>query len=460
MNIQPSTPGTARADSIDAAAEDAVYRKINWRIVPILFIGFVFNYMDRTNIGFAKLQMSGDLGFTEAAYGFGAGILFVSYALFAVPSNLMMAKIGARRTILGCLFSWGFLSATTMFVRTPMQFYVVRFLLGFFEAGFFPGVLYYFTVWYPSHRRANATGIFQSATVVAGVLSGVLSGALMTYLNGLFGLRGWQWLFVVEGLPCALLGVLTYFMLDDRPDEATWLSASEKNLVREILASDPVSSSGHRTLGSALKDWRVYVLGVIFFSSVIGTYVLAFWQPSIIRGIGVKSVMAIGLLTTIPSIAAVISKIGIGFSSDKKKELRWHFSAPALVGAVGMLLLPFFPHNVILAMICLTIATAGVHGCIPVFWSVPGLYLSGTAAAGGLALISTMGNSAGAVGPYMLGIIKTATGSFDDGLFIMAALLLLAVVLVLMMVPKNKRSTLTPEVEPLRAPIGIVESES
>jgi sugar phosphate permease len=429
------------ADMYDKTLEDAAYRKITWRVVPILFIGFVFNYMDRTNIGFAKLQMSGDLGFTDAAYGLGAGILFISYALFAVPSNLLMEKIGARLTILGCLTSWGLLSTATMFVRTPHEFYIIRFLLGISEAGFFPGILFYFTTWYPSHRRASATGIFQSATVVAGVISGILSAALMTYLNGYCGLRGWQWMFAVEGLPCVVLGILTYFILDNRPDDAKWLTDAEKRLVLRALQSDPATSSGHHTMQAALKDWRVYVLGIVFFLSVIGTYVLAFWQPSIIHSIGVSSVMTIGLLSTIPSIAAVVSKIGIGYRSDKKKELRWHFAVPAIAGALGLLLLPAFPHNIVFSLACLTLATAGVHGCIPVFWSVPGLYLSGTAAAAGIALISTIGNTAGAVGPYALGLIKTQTGSFEDGLYIMAGLLSLSAVLILLMVSKSQQQT-------------------
>jgi MFS family permease len=405
----------------------------------LLFLCFVFNYMDRTNIGFAQLQIKVDLGFSNVAYGIGAGIFFVSYALFALPSNLLMAKIGARKLMSGSLICWGLTSICTMFIHTPHQFYAIRFLLGVVESGFFPGVIFYFTQWYPSDRRANVTGIFQSATVVAGIVSGVLSGALMTYLNGYGGLWGWQWMFLLEGLPSAVMGVVLLFYLDDQPKDAKWLSDAEKEMILHALRSDP-AARGHHTLGKALVDWRVYVLGFVFFLAVISTYVLAFWQPTMIQGMGVSSVMAIGLYSTIPAIGAVIAKIWIGHHSDARKEIRWHFAIPALAGAVGMALMPLFPHNPLFGIACLTVATAGAHGCIPVFWSVPGLYLSGTAAAGGIAVITTLGNTAGAVGPVLLGFIKSATGSFTDGMYLMGGLLALGAVLGFSMVSGNKGS--------------------
>ena len=422
-----------------ANIEELAYRKVTLRCVPLLFICFVFNYIDRTNIGFAQLKMSSDLGISNVQYGFGASIFFVSYSLFAVPSNLLMAKIGARKLISSCLFLWGIVAAATMFIHTAPQFYALRFLLGIVESGFFPGIIYYFTKWYPSDRRASATGIFQSATVVAGVLSGVLSGALITYMNGYWGLRGWQWMLLVEGLPSAFMGIAVWFYLEDQPKDAKWLSDSEKQLILDALAKDTASLAGHHTLGKALKEWRVYLLGLIFFLAVIGTYVLAFWQPLIIKGFGVSSIMMIGLYSTIPALAAVAAKIGIGHHSDARGELRWHFAIPAFIGAIGLLLMPFFSYNPLLGIACLTLATAGVHGCIPVFWSVPGLYLSGTAAAGGIALISTMGNLAGAVGPVALGFIKSTTGSFNDGMYIMSALLILGALLVLGTVSAKQR---------------------
>lgn len=423
-----------------STAQEALYGRVTRRFVPLLFTCYLFNYVDRTNVGFAQLQMQGDLGFSAMAYGFGAGVFFISYSLFALPSNLLMTRTGARKIISGCLFLWGITSSATMFVRTPAEFYFARFLLGTVEAGFFPGVIFYFTQWYPSHRRANVTGIFQSATVVAGVVSGLMSGAIMTYFNGLWKLHGWQWMFVLEGIPSVAMALLVLCYLDDRPQEANWLSTEDKAVILEALASDRAIASGRHTLRGALIDWRVYVLGAIFFGAVIGTYALAFWQPMMIRDFSVSSIMLIGAYSTIPALAAVGSKIWIGYHSDKQQELRWHFAAPALLGAAGMLLIPFVSHNPLVGIACLTLATAGVHGCIPVFWSIPGLYFSGTAAAGGIALISTLGNLSGAVGPVLLGYAKSKTGTFDVGMYAMSALLLLAAVATLAVV---SRKTLT-----------------
>jgi len=415
--------------------QDEVFARVTRRFVPLLFICYVLNYVDRTNIGFAQLQMKGDLGLSDAAYGLGAGVFFITYSLLAVPCNLLMTRIGARKTIFASLFLWGITSSCTMFVHTAMQFYAIRGLLGVVESGFFPGVIYYFTEWFPSHRRGNVIGIFQSATVVAGVVSGVASGALITYLNGYWHLRGWQWMFFLEGLPSLLVAFVVLFYLDDRPSQANWLSEDEKAAILDALESDPAKAAGRQSLGRMLLNGRVYLLGVIFFLAVVGTYVLAFWQPSLIRNMGVSSIMKIGIYSTIPSIAAVIAKVWIGRHSDKVREFSWHFAAPAFAGALGMLLIPLVPHNPIVGIAFLTLATAGVHGCIPTFWTIPGLYLSGTAAAAGIALISTIGNVAGFVGPSSLGYIKNATGGFAVGMFLMSGMLVLGAVLVLAMAP-------------------------
>jgi sugar phosphate permease len=423
-----------------SSASDVVYRRVTLRFLPLLFLSYVFNYVDRTNIGFAQLQMKGDLGLSEVAYGLGAGIFFITYSLFAVPSNLMLTRIGARKTIFLSLLLWGITSSCTMFVQTAMQFYLLRGLLGIVEAGFFPGVIYYFTQWYPSYRRANVTGIFQSATVVAGVVSGVASGALIAYLNGHAHLRGWQWMFLVEGMPSVVMAFLVWFYLDDVPSSADWLSASEKAVIIDALKSDPAVVPARHSVGEILANGRVYLLGVIFFLAVIGTYVLAFWQPAMIRDMGVSSILRIGIYSTIPSIAAVIAKIWIGYHSDKTHELTWHFAAAAFSGALGMLLLPVVPHNAVLGIACLTLATAGVHACIPIFWAIPGLYLSGTAAAAGIALISTMGNIAGFIGPTSLGYIKKATNSFAAGMWIMSGMLIVGGFLILAMNPDRERA--------------------
>jgi MFS family permease len=438
------------------AMDDAVYRKITRRFIPLLFICYIFNYMDRTNIGFAQLQMKGDLGFSDVAYGIGAGIFFISYSLFALPSNLIMDKVGARKTILGCLLGWGLTSISTMFVHTPHEFYAIRFLLGIFEAGFFPGIALYFTLWYPSARRGKITGIFMSATVAAGVVSGLLSGAVITYLGGCWGLRGWQWMFLVEGLPSAILGIVAFFYLDDRPRQAKWLTEGEKKIVADRLEQDPVTGSQHHTLGKALLDYRVYLFGLIFFLAITDTYVLAFWQPLMIRAFGIASILAISLYSTIPSVAAVSAKIWVPYHSDLKNERRWHFAISAFAGAIGLFLTTLVSHNPLLGITCLVIATAGVHASIPVFWAVPGDFLSGAAAAGGFAVISMMGTFGGAVGPPVLGWIKSTTGSFTDGMYLQSLLLVLGGILMIVTVPKRKGSP-TGAVDPIAPPQSSVK---
>jgi MFS family permease len=439
MGAASKPPDTQSATFTSIAADDDLYRKITLRFVPLLFICYVLNYMDRTNIGFAQLQMKGDLGLSDVAYGLGAGMFFVSYSAFALPSNLLLTKIGARKMIFGSLFGWGLTSSATMFIHGPMQFYALRFLLGVFEAGFFPGIIYYFGEWYPSDRRASVIGIFTSATVVAGVASGLLSGSIMTYLNGFSGLGGWQWMFLIEGLPSAVIGIGVYLYLDNKPQEAKWLSDAEKKALLSAIEEDPALGSTNRTLGRALSDWRVYLLGVIYFLAVFDTFVLAFWQPAMIKAFGVSSLMAIGIYSTIPPIAAIIAKVYVGYHSDLKKELRWHFAIPAFLGAIGFSLMTRLSHDPLWGIACLTLATAGVHGCIPIIWAAPGQYLSGTGAAAGIAVISTMGTTSGAVGPALLGLIRTTTGDFSLGMYVLSAILSLAAILMLVLVKKRNR---------------------
>jgi MFS family permease len=437
MNANTEIVATVSTHDFSSPADDALFRKVTLRFIPLLFICYVLNYMDRTNIGFAQLQMKSDLGLSNVAYGVGASMFFVSYSLFALPSSLIMTKIGARKVIFVCLFGWGLTSAATMFIRTPIQFYALRFLLGVVEAGFFPGIIYYFSSWYPSHRRGSVIGIFTSATVVAGIVSGILSGAILMYTDHYWGLRGWQWMFLIEGLPSAFLGIGVYFYLDEKPNDAKWLSPSEKFALSEALKSDPISGVTSGSLPKALLNWRVYVLGLIYFLAVFGTFVLAFWQPTMIKEFGVSNVMAIGFYSAIPPIGAVIAKIFVGSHSDAKKELRWHFAAPAFAGALGFTLTTFFSHSPLLGIACLTLATAGVHGCMPMIWAAPGLYWSDSAAAAAIAVISTIGTVSGAVGPAMLGAIRTVTGSFTDGMYLLSAILALAAGLMLVVVKKE-----------------------
>ena len=431
MTTVPTVSGTSTPAPPTVERENALYLKITLRFVPLLFLCYVFNYMDRTNIGFAQLQMKGDLGFSDVAYGVGAGVLFISYTLFGLPSNLLMTKVGARRTIFGCLLGWGLCSMSTMFVRSIHQFYAIRFLVGAFEAGFFPGVIFYLGYWFPVQRRGQVIGMFMSATVVAGVMSGLLSGALMSFLGGFWGLRGWQWLFLIEGLPSVILGIVLYFYLENKPEDAKWLTETDKKCIADALVRDLAGASQRRTLLQVLRYWRVYLLGVIFFLPITATYVLAFWQPLLIRDFGVRSVIAISLYTTIPAIAAVIFKIWVPYRSDQKGERRWHYSVSVLAGALGLSLTTVWPHKPLLGIIFLALATAGVHASIPVFWAVPGQYLTGTAAASGIAIISMIGTLGGIIGPPTLGFIKSATGSYRDGMYLQSALLVLGALLML-----------------------------
>lgn len=408
---------------------DAVYRRITWRLVPLLFTCYIFAYLDRINVGFAQLAMKADIGMSDTAYGLGVTVLFVAYVLFEVPSNLVLERIGVRRTLLRIMVGWGVSSAATMVVTTPGQFYVTRFLVGAFEAGFFPGIVLYLTYWYPSERRAHTVGLFATALALAGAIGGPVSGAVMSGLDGVLGMHGWQWLFLAEGLPSVVLGVVAYALLSDKPDDASWLSGEEKALVRDNLRRDGDArtlrgANRHASFGVALLDPRVWLFGIVFFSVTFSVYGLSFWSPTLIKGFGIGSVLAIGVISAVPYGIAALAMVANGLHSDRTGERRWHFAASALCGALGLVLTPLAAGNIPLSIAGLSLAAAGAFGCFPVFWAVPQGYLSPRAAAGGLALINSIGVTAGMVGPYALGAIKTSTGSLTVGLWLMGGLLL------------------------------------
>ena len=289
MNTQVARASGTQPAPPKTSAVDALYSKVSWRIIPLLLICYMVAYLDRINIGYAQLQMKQVLTFSDAVYGLGAGIFFIGYFLFEVPSNLLLEKIGARKTLLRIMFCWGLVAAAMMFVQTPMQFYMVRFLLGVFEAGFFPGIILYLTFWYPSARRGQMIAIFMAATSVAGVIAGPLCGGIMKYLDGANGLAGWQWLFVVQGLPASLLGIVAYFYLQDKPEDARWLSASEKKVLQANLDNDQknVASASHASLGQMLRDRKVYVLALVYFLLLGATYTMVFWVPTLVKSWGV-----------------------------------------------------------------------------------------------------------------------------------------------------------------------------
>nr|WP_315592543.1 MFS transporter [uncultured Cupriavidus sp.] len=414
----------------DAGFEDATYRKVSWRIVPFLLLCYVVAYLDRVNVGFAKLQMLNDLQFSETIYGLGAGIFFIGYFLFEVPSNVILHKVGARIWIARIMITWGLISAAMMFVTTPTMFYVLRFLLGIAEAGFFPGIILYLTYWYPANRRGRTTTFFMTAIALSGVIGGPLSGWIMQSFDGHNGWSGWQWMFLVEGIPSILVGIWVLLFLDDRIAHAKWLTADEKALLERNIANE----NQHKEdppIRQVLSSPRVWLMSAIYFSFVMGLYGVSFWLPTIIKQTGVKGALDIGMLTAIPYGCAVIGMILVAYSADRRGERRWHIALPALLGAVGLVLSVQWHGDTTMAMVALTLATIGILTTLPLFWSLPTAFLAGTGAAAGIALINSLGNLAGFISPYAVGWLKDLTKSTDSGMYLLAVCMVVGAALVL-----------------------------
>ncbi|MFD9034283.1 MFS transporter [Streptomyces sp. NPDC059567] len=426
MSISATT-----AEAPDLARENAVFRKVVRRIVPFLILCYVFSYLDRVNVGFAKLQMSADLGFSEAAYGLGAGLFFIGYFLFEVPSNLMLQRIGARTWIARIMITWGVVSAGFMFVSNETTFYVLRFLLGAAEAGFYPGVILYCTYWFPSHRRARVIALFMSAIPVAGIFGNPLSGWIMDRFQGVNGWQGWQWMFLLEALPALAIGVACLFYLDNGVRDAKWLSEEEKDIVERAIAEDSAQKSVHGRVLDAFREPKVWLMCLIYFCFVMGQYALTFWMPTFVQSTGIKGNLAIGVLSAVPFLAALVAMNLFGRSADKRRERRWHLVIPSLMGAVGFSLAASWSGSTVLSLVALSFAAAGVLTCAPLFWSLPTAFLGGTAAAAGLAVINSVGNLAGFVSPYMIGALKDATGSTSIPMYVLALSLVVGAVAVL-----------------------------
>ncbi|MGI5430701.1 MFS transporter [Streptomyces sp. CA-179760] len=415
----------------DAARENAVFRKVVRRIVPFLVLCYVVSYLDRVNVGFAKLQMSDDLGFSEAAYGLGAGLFFIGYFLFEVPSNLMLQRVGARTWIARIMISWGVVSAAFMFVHNETMFYVLRFLLGAAEAGFYPGVILYCTYWFPSQRRARVIAMFMSAIPVAGIFGNPLSGWIMDRFQGVNGWQGWQWMFLLEAIPAFLIGVATLFYLDNSVREAKWLTDEEKDVVERAIAEDAAHQTVHGRVWDAFREPKVWLMCLIYFCFVMGQYALTFWMPTFIESTGIEGNLAIGVLSAVPFLAALVTMNLFGRSADKRRERRWHLVVPSLMGAVGFSLAAGWAGSTTLSLVALSVAAAGVLTCSPLFWSLPTAFLGGTAAAVGLAVINSVGNLAGFVSPYMIGALKDATGSTSLPMYVLALSLVIGAAAVL-----------------------------
>jgi D-galactonate transporter len=412
------------------STEQAIYRRVSWRLLPLLVICYLVAYLDRVNVGFAKLQMAADLHLSDAVYGLGAGIFFIGYFIFEIPSNLILHRVGARIWIARIMVSWGILSMLTMFVTTPTMFYVMRFLLGVAEAGFFPGIILYLTYWYPAHRRGRMTTLFMTAVALSGVVGGPVSGYILKTCNGLNGWHGWQWLFLLEGLPSIIAGVLVFFVLDDRISKAKWLSDLEKRMLERNIRVEEQTKE-HLSLGRVLASPRVLLMSLIYLSFVMGLYGVSFWLPTIIKSTGVTDALTIGLLSAIPFAAAVVVMLLVAKSADKRRERRWHVALPGLAGAIGLVLAVIWAHDTTLAMVGLTLATAGIITTLPLFWSLPTAVLTGTGAAAGIAMVNSIGNLAGFMSPYAVGWLKEATGSNDAGMYMLAAFMLLGALLAL-----------------------------
>jgi D-galactonate transporter len=419
---QPATPAKSEI-------ETSTIRTISWRLIPFLVLAYFFSYLDRVNLGFAALTMNADLKFSSLVYAWGAGIFFIGYFIFEVPSNLALERFGASRWIARIMVTWGIISALMATVSGEMSFYILRFLLGVAEAGFFPGIILYLTYWYPAEYRARFLAAFAIAVPVSTVIGAPISGLLLG-LDGMMGLKGWQWLFILEGIPSILLGIVTWFYLTDRPEKADWLTAEQKAWLKAKLDSEIATKQAaqHLTLGQALSSPKVITLSLIYFGFVGALYGMQFWLPQIVKAFGLTNAQT-GFVTAIPYLFGTIAMILWARHSDATRERVAHVGGPLLLTAAALAASSYISDPTI-TMIVLTFAAIGVFGTFAVFWTLPTAWLSGTAAAGGIALINSIGNLAGFGGPYLIGWVKDTTGSTSNGLLVLSLLPLVAGLLV------------------------------
>ncbi|HFO0592930.1 TPA: MFS transporter [Acinetobacter baumannii] len=422
---------TVFSSEVDTTVRKSAYRKIAFRLMPFLMLCYFCAYLDRVNVGFAKLQMMSDLQFSEAVYGLGAGFFFIGYFLCEVPSNIVLHKVGARRWIARIMITWGILSGCFAFVQTEWQFYTLRFLLGVAEAGLAPGLLLYLTYWFPSYRRARMTVLWFIAIPISGMIGGPLSGLIMDRMSGVHGWFGWQWMFVIEAIPTVLVGLLVLAVLKDSVQDANWLTQDEKNLVKQELAQDNQHKEGHASVKEFIADKRLWLLAGIYFCVVMGQYAITFWLPTLIRNSGISDNWHIGLLTSLPYMCAIVVMILAGRSGDHFQERRWHLIIPMCAGAIALTFATLFASNLTLSLICLCIAASGVLTASSLFWMLPTNFLGGVSAAAGIAAVNSFANLAGFCSPYLIGWITTNTGSNAIGMFLITAVLIFGASLVL-----------------------------
>ncbi len=432
------TTGVA-AGSADESVLAGAYAKAVWRILPLLLIVYGLGYIDRLNVSFAQLSMKEKLGFSDAIYGLGAGIFFISYFIFEIPSNLILARFGARKTISWIMALWGFASMATALITTPMQFYAIRFLLGIFEAGVWPGIVLYLGYWFPASRKGATLALLLTSGLVASMISGPLSGWILQSWDGVEGLANWQWLFILEGIPSVAFAFITYFMLTDRPNDAKWLTAAEQQAMNKKLADDEAIKAANAAMAgkSIFLDPLVYVLGFGIFGVLCGYYAVTFWTPTIIKATGVTNMFYVGLYAVIPNVVAMAAMVLNARHSDKTLERGWHFAIPLTLSALGLALSAMQPDSLLFSILALSLALAGVMGAFPTFWAIATTYLPAPVAAVGVALINTVGATGGFVSPYVVGAIKTNTGSLLYAFIPILAVMVLASITTLVFVPKG-----------------------
>lgn len=418
--------------------ESRIVRKVAWRIMPLIMVCYLFAFFDRINISFAKFALQSDLHLSDTAYGFGAGLFVVGYVLFEVPSNLMLYKVGARRWIARIMVSWGIATALMMFVNAEWQFYLLRFVIGAMEAGFAPGVLFYLTLWFPVAYRGRITSTLFLASAFAGLLGAPAAGLVLSHLDGAFGMAGWHWLFLVGGLPCVLLGGLVFVVLKDRIEDAGWLTPAEQTLLSGRIAAQNQQIGSHSLL-DALKTPGFLTLGLVYFLIQIASYGLNFWAPHLIRTAGSTNPTVIGLLTAVPYLCGAIAMLVVGKLSDATGERRKFVAGLITLAAVGFFAAGHFDKSTALLVVALGVMGAGVIASIPAFWALPPKLVSGAGAAGGIALINTLGQLGGIVSPVMVGRIKDMTGSTTPALYVIGGLSLVCAAILLVGLPASLR---------------------
>jgi len=413
-------------------AERAMYRRIYRRLIPFLMLLYLVCYLDRVNIGFAKLQFLPQLGLNDAQFGLASGLFFITYSLFDIPSNLMLARIGVRKTLLRIMLVWGALSAAQMFIAGATSLYVLRVLFGAAEAGFIPGIMLYLTYWFPNHHKAQVTSLFLMGVPLSGIIGGPVSGAIMGGFDGVLGLHGWQWLFLLEGVPAMALGVVAFCYLQDRPANAPWLTDAEKSRLERDMAADRAQArgkGGHDFRG-VLRDPMIYAFAAMNFSVNCGVNAISFWTPSLLHNAGLGSVTLIGWTTGLISLVSAIAMVLVGRSSDRRMERRWHFIACGILAAGGLLALPLGEGSVLATTLILMVAAVGNLCIFSLYWAMPTAYLQGRGAAGGIALASMVGAMGSGISPTIIGYVRVQTGSLYGGLAAVAVIVLLGMALV------------------------------